>query len=136
MISFLFAALEHPRGERKGEERDLVLCVGDQGAAGGQIWSASQRGWGARKGRRREESREEGEAYLDGVNPSEMRWRWSTRWRTIAAGRSGDGGRASAGFHARPEEAEISLPVDVPPAGRGGNAVGRRSAAAAAVEAP
>jgi hypothetical protein len=69
-------------------------------------------GMGVCKGHRREESREEGEAYLDGVDPSEMQWRWSTRWRTIVAWRSRDGGGASAGFHAWPEEAEISLPVE------------------------
>jgi hypothetical protein len=42
-----------------------------------------------------------------------MRWRWSIQWRMIAAGRSGDGGKASTGFHAQPEEADISLPVDL-----------------------
>jgi hypothetical protein len=55
--------------------------------------------------------------YLDGVDPSEMRWRWSIWWRMIAAGRSGDGGKASTGFHAQPEEADISLPVDLVKAG-------------------
>jgi hypothetical protein len=35
----------------------------------------------------------------------------------IAAGRSGDGGKASTGFHAQPEEADISLPVDLVKAG-------------------